>query len=50
MRKNKVTQCKNELGLGKEIPRSVASIIAQTIISSRADGGSRPHVVIEIKY
>jgi hypothetical protein len=47
MRKNKVTKCKkhkkttNELGLGKEILRSAASVIAQKNRSSRADGKSR---------
>jgi hypothetical protein len=47
MRKSLVIKCKkhkktkHELGLGKEILRSAASVIAQKIISSRGDGKSK---------
>jgi hypothetical protein len=46
MRKNKKSLCKkpkkaaNKIGLGKEILRSAALVIAQKIITSRANGKS----------
>jgi hypothetical protein len=47
MRKNKKSLCKkpkktgNKIGLGKEILRSAALVIAQRIITSRANGKSQ---------